>query len=221
MVAFMPKFEQLPVTLPIFPLDGVLLLPGGELPLRVFEPRYIEMFDEALKGSRLIGMVQPIPNQNGTEQNNEVFTLGTAGRITSFTETNEGTYDLNLTGIIRFEISKEFETQSAYRVVKPRFKNYKADLIIPNNNDIQTTVSASYAATIEKYFRIQKIEADMEAIEQAPREQLINTLAMSCPFSTLEKQALLQAIDLQEREAILLSLMQMATTETVEPSSLN
>lgn len=224
MSAFMPKFEQLPLSLAIFPLDGILLLPGYELPLRIFEPRYLQMIDDAIKGSRLIGMVQPIPDQpSEPDQVPEVFALGTVGRITSFTETDEGTYNIVLTGVIRFQIEKEHSTDAAYRTVAPNFAPFQQDMQPPVSpeNFTEKTMSDQMLAIVERYFVKQKIDADMESVQQAPIGQLVSALAMSCPFSALEKQALLEATNDHELTQILLSLMEMAATESVEPSSLN
>jgi len=223
MSAFMPNFDQLPRRLPIFPLNNVILLPGSELPLRIFEPRYLEMVDDALKGSRLIGMIQTEQNEASleAEEKPNLFQIGTVGRITSFTETDEGTYNIVLTGALRFQVSTELTTDMAFRCVKPDYTVYEADLNWPEKQTGEINLSPEMFDIIEAYFLKAKIDADMASIKQAATTQLINTLAMSCPFTSLEKQALLEAHDMKKRTSVLFSLMEMANLNSPKPSSLN
>src|SRR6267154_1293995 len=169
----------LPDTLPIFPLTGVLLLPRGRLPLNIFEPRYLAMTRDALGGERLIGMVQPNEpqqdNRGGGAMNPPVYPIGCAGRITSFTETDDGRYLLTLTGA-------EFDRDRFIRGLKG-------------------------------FFTQRQISADWEAIEKAVGEHLINSIAMLCPFAPSEKQALLEAPDLDERARLLIALVEMAAVD--------
>ena len=203
---FDPDFGDLPVTLPIFPLPGVLLLPRGKLPLNIFEPRYLSMTQDALQSDRLIGMVQP-RNADETGESPPVFPVGCAGRITSFSETDDGRYLITLSGLCRFRIERELPLISGYRRVVPDFKSYRADL------DAATAPIERnrLIAALRGYLKQQSISADWDSIDGAPDERLVTTLSMICPFSTSEKQALLEAPCLGERAKVLITLLEMAT----------
>ena len=203
---FDPTIEQLPKTLPIFPLGGVLLLPGGNLPLNVFEPRYLEMTRDALKSDRLIGMVQPREGQEAAPAP-EVYRLGCAGRITEFSETDDGRYLITLSGLCRFDISEELPTIGGYRRVAPDFAPYYDDFKEAPDGSIDRK---RLIASLRVYFRLENIEADWKAIETARDERLVTTLAMLCPFAPSEKQALLECPDLAERGRVLTALFEMA-----------
>jgi len=203
---FDPPFDQLPRTLPIFPLSGALLLPGGRLPLNIFEPRYLAMFQDALKESRIIGMVQP---REGEEKAAvpAVYRLGCAGRIVSFDETEDGRYHVALSGLCRFEILEELEPQNGYRRVAPDFSRYQGDLEAAPEGAIERK---HLLECVRAYFKLHSINADWKAIEGAADERLITTLAMACPFEPSEKQALLEARDLAERGRVMTALFEMA-----------
>jgi Lon protease-like protein len=206
---FVPRFEDLPQTLAIFPLSGVLLLPRGKLPLNIFEPRYLAMTEDAMKGDRLIGMVQPMEEGAAGDQP-PVFPVGCAGRITQFAETEDGRYLITLTGLCRFRIERELPLFCGYRRVVPDFSGFEADLK-PESGALDRS---RLLAALRTYLKLQKLSADWESIEGAPDERLITSLAMICPFSCREKQALLESTCLTERARVLTSLLEMAVLES-------
>jgi uncharacterized protein len=200
----------LPDTLPIFPLTGVLLLPRGRLPLNIFEPRYLAMTRDALGGERLIGMVQPNePQQDnrGGAMNPPVYPIGCAGRITSFSETDDGRYLLTLTGVSRFRIRDELPLLSGYRRVVAEWQPFAHDVDTPSGTEFDRD---RFIRGLKGFFTQRQISADWEAIEKAAGEHLINSIAMLCPFAPSEKQALLEAPDLDERARLLIALVEMA-----------
>ncbi len=211
---FAPAFEDLPDILPIFPLSGVLLLPGGVLPLNIFERRYLNMTADALKSdTRMIGMIQPTGSQDAGQiarigaAGPEVYPVGCAGRIVSFAESSDGRYLITLEGTARFTIVEECDPLRGYRRVRPDYTPYQADLDPPGPGliDRQRMVSA-----LGTYFKANGIEPNWNAVDKMPDDALITFLAMGCPFDASEKQALLEAEDIRRRGDILLTLLEMS-----------
>ncbi len=203
--AFDPDFDALPEALSVFPLQGALLLPGGRLPLRIFEPRYLNMVQDALAGQRMIGMVQPCAE--GQEQGSaDVYRTGCLGRICAFNETDEGHYLITLSGLIRFTIDSELPLHRGYRRVVPSYLRFRDDL----DEDTESIDRSGLLAALSSYFQTNGIEGDWDAIEQTPDEKLVTSLAMICPFDPPEKQALLEAVTLPERAATMTAILQMA-----------
>ncbi len=202
----------LPEVIPIFPLTGVLLLPRGRLPLNIFEPRYLAMTQDALGGERLIGMVQPSDPQNdnrgGGQMNPPVYPIGCAGRITAFSETDDGRYLITLTGVSRFRIREELPLLGGYRRVTADWEPFARDREPSPEPGFDRD---RFARALKGYFVQRQISADWEAIEKAPGEHLLTSIAMLCPFEASEKQALLEAADLEERARLLVALIEMAT----------
>jgi Lon protease-like protein len=211
---FLPRFEDLPQTLPIFPLSGVLLLPRGKLPLNIFEPRYLAMTEDAVKSDRLIGMVQPVEEGAAGDQP-PVFPIGCAGRITQFSETEDGRYLITLTGICRFRIERELPLFCGYRRVAPDFSPFRPDFE-PESTRLDR---ARLLTALKVYLKLQQLSADWESIEGAPDERLITSLSMICPFSCREKQALLESSCLAERARVLTALLEMAVLEGAGPDA--
>jgi Lon protease-like protein len=206
-------FDELPPTLPIFPLSGVLLLPRGRLPLNIFEPRYLNMTRDALAGDGLVGMVQPCePTSLGTSpsQASAVYPTGCAGRITSSTETDDGRFLLTLTGVARFSIREEIATTRGYRRVVPEWTAWRGDLVEQPAAEIDRP---RLIAGLQAYFRLSGITADWSTIEATPDERLVTSLSMICPFGPSEKQALLEASDLADRARIMTALIEMAALD--------
>ncbi|MEQ8357518.1 MAG: LON peptidase substrate-binding domain-containing protein [Kiloniellaceae bacterium] len=203
--AFDPAFEDLPRALPIFPLEGVLLLPGGRLPLNVFEPRYLAMFDDAMASNRLVGMIQPCEGQR-KEDTPKVYETGCVGRITSFNETDDGRYLVTLSGLLRFDVTRELPPGS-YRLVEPDYTRFKNDV----DEDKGAIDRERLIEVLNSYFEANSIEGDWEAIEQTSDERLVTSLAMICPLGAPEKQALLESMSLTERAEALTAIMEMAT----------
>jgi len=206
----------LPDILPIFPLTGILLLPRGRLPLNIFEPRYLAMIRDALGGERLIGMIQPSEPQRDNigegALNPPLYPVGCAGRITQFNETDDGRYLVTLTGVSRFRIREELPLLAGYRRVVPNWAAFAQD----RHADEPDFDRARLIHGLKGYFAQRQISADFEAIEKAPGEYLVTSLAMACPFAPNEKQALLEAADPNERARLLTTLVEMAA---IEPSS--
>jgi len=204
----------LPLILPIFPLTGVLLLPRGRLPLNIFEPRYLAMTKDALSGERLIGMVQPSDpqqdNRGGGAPNPPVYPTGCAGRITAFAETDDGRYLVTLTGVSRFRIRDELPLLSGYRRVVPDWQPFAQDLDVPPATGFDRE---RFIRGLKEFFTQRQISADWEAIDKAAGEHLITSIAMLCPFAPSEKQALLEAPDLDERARLLIALVEMAAIQ--------
>jgi Lon protease-like protein len=198
--------DELPATIPVFPLSGVLLLPRGHLPLNVFEPRYLSLVDDALSGSRIIGMIQPAEAEEKT-LTPKLSAVGCTGRITSYRETDDGRYLITLTGICRFRAASELAVLSPYRQVSADYAPFAGDLVAQDENDFPRD---RVVAALKDYLSKRELKADWRSVMDAPPETLVNALAMLCPFEPAEKQALLEAEGWQERVATLVALLEMA-----------
>jgi len=208
---FDPAFDTLPATLPIFPLPGALLLPGGKLPLQIFEARYLTMTRDALAGDRLIGMIQPKSQASETEglvaHTAELYQTGCAGRITSFSETDDNRYLITLGGLCRFAIVRELPTIGGYRRVVPDFARFRADMEPVTQGLIERE---RVLKALKAFFTAQKVKVDWKAVGAIADDTLVTTFAMLCPFAPQEKQALLEAPDLAERSRVLTALLELA-----------
>jgi Lon protease-like protein len=194
----------LPTRFPIFPLPGAILLPGGNLPLNIFEPRYLAMTRDAMRTDRVIGMMQP--NGSGDDPRPKVFPVGCAGRITSFSETDDGRYLITVTGVRRFDVVEELRVGTPYRQVIASFERWREDLEpAPPPDSLKPTLMGA----LRGYFEVNGISADWGQIQAAPLGGLITSLAMICPFEPCEKQALLEAVDAEQRGKVLIALLQM------------
>jgi uncharacterized protein len=193
----------LPTTFPIFPLPGAILLPNGNLPLNIFEPRYLQMTRDAMRTDRVIGMVQP--NGGGTDHP-ELFVVGCAGRITSFAEPEDNRYLITLTGVCRYDVVEELRVTTPYRQVNASFARWQLDLEPPSPSD---SLRPRLLEALRGYFEVHEISCDWEQIRAAPLGGLITSLAMICPFEPCEKQALLEAADPEQRCQVLTALLQM------------
>ncbi|MBI1327710.1 MAG: peptidase S16 [Alphaproteobacteria bacterium] len=208
-----PHFEDLPEILPIFPLTGVLLLPGGALPLNIFEPRYLAMVDEAMKTNRLIGMVQPRHEENADDPfAKNLFNIGCAGRVTGFEETEDGRYQITLTGVCRYKITEEQDMLNGFRRVTPDWSDFREDMKAEGPClDIERS---RMTGLLKRYFEANGLTCDWEAVEVTPDERLITCLAMVCPLEPKEKQALLEAENCRIRAEMFLNLLEMAVRES-------
>ena len=187
---------DLPETIPVFPLPGALLLPRGQMPLNIFEPRYLEMVDDALRdGHRMIGIIQPDAAHSQSEEHPKLFRVGCVGRITQFGETGDGRYILELTGIARFQIVEELTVLTPYRQCKVDFFAFVDDFAV--------------LEPLTKSRKANSLKVDGDGIRAAPNEALVNALAMMSPYGPAEKQALLEAPDLKTRAEILIAVTQM------------
>ncbi|ALG70768.1 peptidase S16 [Azospirillum thiophilum] len=207
---FDPDFGQLPTMLPVFPLAGVLLLPRARLPLNIFEPRYLAMVEDALGSGRMIGMIQPLdPVCRAREP--AVYPCGCAGRITSFAEAEDGRLMITLTGVARFEIGREVEGARGYRRVVPDWRPFRSDM---EHDPCGAVDRSRLLGALKSYFRVQGLSVDWKSIESTLDERLVNSLAMICPFTPSEKQALLEAPTLAERGKLLIGLVEMAILDS-------
>ncbi len=194
--------------IPVFPLPGALLLPRGQMPLNIFEPRYITMVDEALRsGRRLIGMIQPDPSHPGPESKPNLFKVGCVGRITQIAETGDGRYLLQLTGVSRFRIVEELEVATPFRQCRVSYDSFVGDFTARKGEE--EVDRQALLRSLADFLKANDFKADWEGIENAPNEALVNALAMMSPYSSAEKQALLEAPDLKTRAEILVAVTEM------------
>lgn len=200
------KIEELPDVIPVFPLRAALLLPRGEMPLNIFEPRYLAMIEDAIRGKRIIGVIQPDPETEDDERP-ELVRVGCAGRLTAFGETGDGRYMITLTGVVRFRVVEELAATTPYRQVKADFSDYALDLAPGEGQD--EVDREALLKTLKDYLTANNLEADWDGIRRAPNEALVNALAMMSPFGPREKQALLEAADLRSRAEILVAVTEM------------
>jgi Lon protease-like protein len=203
--SFLPS--GLPDILPIFPLSGVVLLPQARLPLNIFEPRYLAMIEDALAHERIIGIIQPFATENTAQKTPPLYRIGCAGRMTSFTETDDGRFLIALTGLCRFTVAEELPLEAAWRRVRADWSQFLDDLKPPSETAIDR---AQLLDAVLPYFQEEGINLDRHVVENAPDDVLVSSLVMICPLEPNEKQALLEAPDLQARVQLLTALLEMA-----------
>jgi Lon protease-like protein len=194
---------DLPQTIPLFPLPGAILFPRGVLPLNIFEPRYLNMIDDALSGERLIGMIQPA----GMVEDASAPTLtevGTAGRITTFSETDDGRYLITLTGVMRFRVARELPATAPYRQAIVDYEEFAADLYEPKAGIDRERLREA----LERYVDLHGFQTDWSAVDEASPETLVNAVSVLCPFDPPSKQALLEAPSIGERCDALIALLE-------------
>lgn len=209
------KPSDLPQLIPIFPLDGALLLPGGELPLRIFEPRYLNMVDDAMSGDRLIGMVQT--RAGGDRARPNLAHIGCVGRIISFNETSDGTYLITLLGVCRFEIGEELNARTPYRQVRADYARFAEDLL-EEIDEPEGFDRERFARALKTYLNRRELDIDWDTAQTAPLDSLVTSLSMGLPFDTVEKQALLEAPDLAGRCDALTALLEIDAAEDGDDS---
>ncbi len=201
--------RALPEMIPLFPLAGALLLPGGQLPLNVFEPRYLRMVDDALAGARIIGMVQP---RDGVASGRPpLYAVGCAGRITNFAETDDGRYLITLTGRRRFRIEDELNVDTPYRQAAVDWNTFATDDKNDPSSDFVDRERLLQA--MRSYLDAEGLKTDWDVVGEAPTDALVASLAMGCPFAPNEKQALLEAKTTAARADCLIALMEMSGGE--------
>jgi Lon protease-like protein len=201
----MIKAAELPDTIAIFPLPGALLLPRARLPLHIFEPRYLQMLEDALKTpTRLIGMIQPneMPGRSG----NRLHSIGCAGRITQFSETEDGRYLITLGGVSRFRVIKEVEGFTPYRRCDVTWSGFERDLG-PEEKD-SGFARPAFLKLLERYFDARNLSADWDTLREADDELLVNSLSMMLDLDPEDKQALLEAPSLTTRRETLVTLLE-------------
>jgi Lon protease-like protein len=203
-----PPFSAsgLPSEFPIFPLQGALLLPHGKLPLNIFEQRYLAMVEDALAGRRMVGMIQPDGSQPAGATGPAVYRVGCLGRVSSFSETEDGRFLIALSGLIRFDVAGEQPLRRGYRRANADFSRFLGDLLPPAPDLVQRVPLFD---ALRAYFTANGFDANWTAIEDMADDELIVTLCMVCPFGPAEKQALLEARDSTTRADTLLALLHM------------
>jgi Lon protease-like protein len=199
---------DLPQIIPLFPLAGALLLPRGQLPLNIFEPRYLAMIDDALRdGHRLIGMIQPDSAHEAARAKPSLFKIGCVGRMTQIAESGDGRYILELTGVARFKIDEELAVKTDYRQAKVSYADFVDDFIARKGEDGVDRTALLRALT--DFMEANNMKADWDDIEHAPTEALVNGLSMMSPYGPAEKQALLEAPDLKTRAELLVAITEI------------
>ena len=199
---------DLPGIIPVFPLPGALLLPRGQMPLNIFEPRYLAMIDDALRdGHRLIGMIQPDAAQGAQGGVSALYKVGCVGRITQLAESGDGRYLIELTGVARFRIEEELSVQTAYRQCRVTYAPFADDFIARKGED--KVDREALLAALRDFLKANKLNADWEGIDKAPNEVLVNALSMMSPYGAAEKQALLEAPDLKTRAELLVAITEI------------
>ena len=199
---------EMPGVIAVFPLPGALLLPRGQMPLNIFEPRYLAMVDDALRdGHRLIGMIQPDVARAGSTDKPSLYKIGCVGRITQLAESGDGRYLIELTGVARFRIEEEPKVATPYRQCRVTYAPFADDFIArKGENAVDRT---ALLAALTDFLKANDLKADWEGIERAPNEALVNALAMMSPYGTAEKQALLEAPDLKTRAEVLIAITEI------------
>lgn len=198
------KTSELPEVIPVFPLPGAMLFPRWELPLNIFEPRYLNMFDDAMRGDRIIGMIQSL---GGPRDRPNLARVGCAGRIIRYSETDDGRYLVTLSGICRFAVDRELDVTTPYRQVRAGWDAFAADLHEAPETGLPER--AELVRALRSYTTALSLQADWSAVEGAPMETLIHALAAGCPFLPPEKQALLEAVSLGDRARVLIALLEI------------
>jgi Lon protease-like protein len=209
--------EALPGVIPVFPLPGALLLPRGQMPLNIFEPRYLAMIEDALRSPhRMIGMIQPDPAHPSTDQNRpNLFRVGCVGRVTQFAESGDGRYLIQLTGIARFRIEEELPVATPYRQCRVTYQPFSDDFVARKGEERVDRKALLRALT--EFLKANNLKTDWEGIENAPNEALVNALAMMSPYDVAEKQAMLEAPDLKTRAEILVAVTEIELAKSKTP----
>ena len=214
----MKKDFEFPNKIPVFPLSNFIIFPNTTVPLNIFEPRYIQMVDDCMKGNRLIGIVQP--KKTGELKKPNLYEVGCAGKITSFNETEDGRYLIVINGICRYQIIDELENDKLYRECKINFENFINDLSENKNEEIKNSDVKSVFNDLKILFKKQGYLINWKDIEKQSLDKTINTLAMASPFSLEEKQILLEANTLSERNKKLEKILKTYVTDNFENTTL-
>jgi uncharacterized protein len=200
--------EDLAQVIAVFPLPGALLLPRGQMPLNIFEPRYLAMVDDSMRSEhRLIGMIQPDTAHPGPEERPNLYKVGCVGRITQLAESGDGRYLIQLTGIARFRVEEELRVTTPYRQCRVTYASFLDDFT-PRKGE-EAVDRTSLLQALSEFLKANDLKADWDGIEKAPNEALVNALAMMSPYGSAEKQALLEAPDLKTRAEILVAVTEI------------
>lgn len=199
--------KDCPAAIPLFPLGGALLLPRGQMPLNIFEPRYLAMIDDALKGERVIGIIQPEPENGRQPEIPPLLKVGCLGRITQFSETGDGRYIITLTGISRFRLLDELAVTTPYRQGRVNYDSFAADFVARTGEE--EVDRKGLLKALRDFAKANDLKIDWKGVNEAPNEALVNALSMMCPFGPREKQALLEAQTLKDRAEVLVAITEI------------
>ena len=199
--------EDCPAVIPLFPLSGALLLPRGQMPLNIFEPRYLAMADDAIRTHRVIGMIQPEPESGRQSSAPALLQVGCLGRITQFAETGDDRYILTLTGISRFRLVEELSVSTPYRQARISYGDFAVDFQARAGEE--AVDRASLLKALRSFAKANELKIDWKGVNEAPNEALVNALSMMCPFGPREKQALLEAPTLKDRAEVLVAITEI------------
>ncbi len=210
---FIPRFDHLPATLPIFPLAGAVVMPGAQLPLNIFEPRYLNMVQDALASHHLIGMIQPDEQAGDSEP--RLHRTGCAGRISAYQETYDGRIEIVLSGVCRFDIREELPTTRGYRLVVPDWSRFSSDYEFPRFDEARQ--QAPFFNVLDHYLETQELELDESVIRKLPFARLLNVLTTLLPLRHADKQAIIEAVSFDERYRLLISRFEQSGSGTPSP----
>lgn len=215
---FLPKYKDLPAELSIFPLSGAVMMPGVQLPLNIFEPRYLNMVNDALASTRLIGMIQPRSKNEEDEDEDEdatpaIHRVGCAGRITSYSETNDGRIVLVLTGVCRFHVRRELDLQRGYRRIVPDWERFTIDFHEVESGFVD---HEGFLSSLRAYCQLRQVEIPWDDVQKMPIQDLVNLLCTHLPLEPDDKQALIETLDLDSRAQLMRGLMDMASASSMD-----
>lgn len=209
---FLTRFDDLPDSLPVFPLPGAVVMPGGELPLNIFEPRYLNMVQDALALEHMFGMVQPLDGVAGTAP--ALHHVGCAGRITAYQETSDGRIELVLTGLCRFDIVRELDGRRGYRIVEPDWRPYRIDYdearLEPHDREM-------FEGILRRYMDYKSLDVDWQLLASLPTERLINSLVGALPLEGSDKQMLLETVESTSRLKVFSAILEAQTAAQKAP----
>jgi len=211
---FFPKFCDLPAELPIFPLAGAVVMPGVQLPLNIFEPRYLNMVQDAVAADHLVGMIQPAADAE-LDEAPPIQGVGCAGRITSYSETNDGRIVLVLTGVCRFDVRGELDMRRGYRRVTPAWERFAIDF---HEDESSLANRDAFLTSLKAYASLRGVEIPWDDIEKMGDPDLTNLLCAHLPLEAEDKQALVETLDLRDRGELMRGLMDMSSVSSVEPA---
>lgn len=209
---FFPKHADLPRELAVFPLSGAVVMPGVQLPLNIFEPRYLQMVSDALAGSRLIGMIQPV-GDSAFDEEPEIHRVGCAGRITSYSETVDGRIVLVLTGVCRFGVHTELPQHNGYRRVAADWERFKIDC---RERGQSVSDREGFLDSLKAYCGVRGVEVPWDDVKKMPDPELVNLLCAHLPLSPQDKQALVETLGLDERAQLMRGLLEMAAAASMD-----
>ncbi|MEL0585418.1 MAG: LON peptidase substrate-binding domain-containing protein [Candidatus Thiodiazotropha sp. (ex. Lucinoma kazani)] len=205
---FIPEYQQLPTTLPIFPLISAVVMPGAQLPLNIFEPRYLNMVQDVLASHHMIGMVQP--DEDNPSNKHQLHTTGCAARISSYSETADGRIEIILTGVCRFDINSELPTTRGYRLITPNWDRFNSDYDFNNRTTMEDR--QLFYSTLTRYLYTNQLQTDINQLEKLTVPHLVNILTTSLPLPHEDKQSIIDAVSFDDRYQLLIIKMEMAST---------